>query len=112
MKKFWNKKDDKVKKVKVGIKEGERILIERTDEDGNIIQEALEDLEDKKEKTEDDESEKKSILDKVKKPVVIAAAVAAGIGIGTVFTRSKKGSDQPADNGTTGTDSGFEESAE
>ena len=108
---LFNKKNND-KKVKVNLKEGERILIERTDENGTVIQEALEDLGDEKEKTEDDKSEKKSVLDKVKKPVAIAAAVAAGIGIGIVSTRSKKGSAQPADNGTTGTDSGFEESAE
>lgn len=101
------------KKVKVSYKEGEKIYRERFDEEtGEVIREEIELPGKKKEKTEDEKSEKKSFLDRIPKPVKVAvgftAAAAAGIGVGLKMAASKdnKSESVPTEN------QGFEDNAE
>jgi len=100
------------KKVKVSYKEGEKIYRERFDEEtGEVIREEIELPGKKEEKTEDEKSEKKTILDRIPKPVKLAVgftAAAAGIGVGIKMAASKdnKSESVPTEN------QGFEDNAE
>jgi len=110
---FNMKNEDGNKKVKVSYKEGEKIYREKIDkETGKLIREEVELPGKKKEKTEDEKSEKKTILDWIPKPVKVAvgftAAAAAGIGVGLKMAASKdnKSESEPTEN------QGFEDNAE
>lgn len=101
------------KKVKVSYKEGEKIYREKIDEEtGEVIREEIELPGKKEEKTEDEKSEKKTIFDRIPKPVKFVAAaggaIAMGIGVGMKMATSKdnKSESVPTEN------QGFEDNAE
>lgn len=101
------------KKVKVSYKEGEKIYRERFDEEtGEVIREEIELPGKKEEKTEDEKSEKKTILDRISTPVKvvgaigIAAVAGAVVGAKAAASKDNKSESVPTEN------QGFEDNAE
>ena len=90
---MFNKKNEN-KKVKVSYKEGEKIYREKIDEEtGEVIREEIELPGKKEEKTEDEKSEKKSVLSKISTPVKVVGAIGiaafAGAVVGAKAAASK-----------------------
>lgn len=109
---LFNKKNDD-KKVKVAIKEGEKIYREVIDEEtGDVTYEEIKIPGDKKEKTEDEKSEKKSVFSKISTPVKvvgaigIAAVAGAVVGAKAAASKDNKSESVPTEN------QGFEDNAE
>lgn len=108
---LFNKKNDD-KKVKVTIKEGEKIYREvKNEETGDVTYEEIEIPGNKKENDKDDKSEEKpknKKVDVVKAAAVIGIATVTAATVGKIWHNPKdKKSESDA-----GTNSGFEDSAE
>lgn len=107
---MFNRKKNDDKKVKVNLKKGEKLIVERIDEEtGETVYEEV-DTNLEKVEDADEKSEKKSVFSKISTPVKvvgaigIAAVAGAVIGAKTAASKDKKSESEANE--------GFEDSAE